>query len=117
MPLEAYFFLEAADEALDTTLPFLFLVNLSFVSPPPVRSLVPLKTLDFARVPLATLLTFMAFIAFMPFITFVAFMPFIAADFFIATAFIAGAFITFIGKAIAKQPPTTLAAVTTTDTS
>merc|ERR1719215_2125184 len=114
MPLEAYFFLEAADEALDTTLPFLFLVNLSFVSPPLVRSLVPLKTLDFARVPLATLLTFMAFmafIAFMPFITFVAFMPFIAADFFIATAFMAGAFITFIGKAIAKQPPTTLAAV------
>merc|ERR1719213_1046327 len=85
MPL-AYLFLDAADIALETTLPALFLVSLSLVRPPEVLALVPLKTEDLARLPLAMLLFFMAF--FMAFIVFIAFMAFIA-------------FMTFIGRAMA----------------
>merc|ERR1719408_885279 len=71
MPL-AYFFLAAADAALDTILPALFFVSLSLVRPPEVLLLVPLKTEDFARLPLAIWLFFMAFfIAFKAFIAFI----------------------------------------------
>merc|ERR1719235_1479031 len=59
-----------------TILPLLFWSKSAFLRPPTVLSLVPLKTVNFARLLLATLLTiffFMAFMAFMAFIAFIAF--------------------------------------------
>merc|ERR1719263_709436 len=76
-------FLAAADAALDTTLPRLFLVSLSLVRPPLVFDLVPRNTEDLARLPLA-ICDFMAF-----------FMAF-----FMAT-FMATFFMERIGKAMA----------------
>ncbi|CAE8685255.1 unnamed protein product [Polarella glacialis] len=92
----AYLFLATALAALETTLPALFFVSFSLVRPPPVFTLVPRKTEDLARLPLAIVDFFMAFFFMTFFITFlIAF--FIA--FFIAVAFIA-AFMVFIGRAM-----------------
>merc|ERR1712060_35154 len=97
----ANFFLLAADAALLTTFPLLFLVNVAFVKPPDVFSFLPLKTRALAPLPLATMLTFFTFfIAFIDFIeaAFIAFMP----------VFIAGlraAFIAFIAFAMTSEPP------------
>merc|ERR1719362_2567545 len=68
-------FLARADAALLTILPLLLLVNVSFVKPPAVFCLEPLKTMERAIFPRAmTLLrfTFMAFMAFMVFMAFMA---------------------------------------------
>merc|ERR1719509_759387 len=62
-----------------TTFPCLFFFKSAFVLPPPVFSLRPLKTWDLAILPLAILLTFIAFL----FITPLDF-AFITEDFFIA---------------------------------
>merc|ERR1712039_623099 len=82
-PFFSHFFLAAADAFLDTTFPFLFLINLSFVMPVPVFCLLPEKTRARAPFPRAMKLTFFAFIAFMA--------AFMAPAFFIPAFFIAGA--------------------------
>merc|ERR1719436_1544177 len=96
-------FLERWEAALDTILPFLFLVKEALVMPPTVFSFLPRKTAALAILPLAILLTLFAFMAFMTFI--VAFLPFIAFIAFIAfmafMAFMAAAFL--MGSAIAVQ--------------
>merc|ERR1719362_624515 len=69
----AYLLMPAAAAFLETSLPRLFLMIMSFVRPPGVFSLEPLKTLALAYWPLAILLTRFAFIAFMAFAVFVAF--------------------------------------------
>merc|ERR1719436_1194292 len=93
-------FLERWEAALDTILPFLFLVKEALVMPPEVFSLLPRKTTALATLPLAILLTLFAFIAFMTFI--VVFLPLIAFMAFMAfMAFIAAAF--FMGSAIAVK--------------
>merc|ERR1740121_36868 len=56
----AFAFLARADAFLETILPRLFLTRSDFLRPPEVRSLVPLKTLDFPRLPFAIFETFMA---------------------------------------------------------
>merc|ERR1712127_544114 len=87
--LVANLFLEAADAFLLTILPLLLFIMFALVRPLVVFSLLPRKTEDLARLPLAILLTFMAFIAF------IAFMPFFIAAFFMPLFFIAD-FMVFI---------------------
>merc|ERR1711920_279708 len=88
--LVANFFLEAADAFLLTILPDLFFTISDFARPLAVFTLVPRKTEALARLPLAILLTFIAFffMAFF-FIAFIAFMPFLIAAFFMPPFFIA----------------------------
>merc|ERR1719201_3170126 len=62
-----------ADALLETTLPRLFFMIISFVRPLCVFSLEPLKTRALAYLPFAILLTRFAFITFMAFAVFVAF--------------------------------------------
>merc|ERR1711935_488389 len=77
--LLANLFLEAADAFLLTILPLLLFIMFALVRPLVVFSLVPRKTEDLARLPLAILLTFMAFFFMPPFIAaFMAFMVFMA---------------------------------------
>merc|ERR1711862_1024371 len=59
--LVANLFLEAADAFLLTILPLLLFIMFALVRPLVVFSLLPRKTEDLARLPLAILLTFMAF--------------------------------------------------------
>merc|ERR1719491_620606 len=79
-------FLHPADAAFETNLPVLFFTIWLFVRPPLVFSLLPRNTTSFLSLPLATLLTFMAFFFIAVFIT--TFIPFIAV--FMAATFIAG---------------------------
>merc|ERR1712113_948897 len=82
--LVANLFLDSADLFLLTILPVLLLIRDDFVIPLNVFSLVPLKTAALARLPLAILLTFMAFFFIAFFMAFfMAFMPFFIAAFFI----------------------------------
>eukprot|EP00413_Alexandrium_margalefii_P037975 CAMPEP_0204590578 /NCGR_PEP_ID=MMETSP0661-20131031/49870_1 /ASSEMBLY_ACC=CAM_ASM_000606 /TAXON_ID=109239 /ORGANISM="Alexandrium margalefi, Strain AMGDE01CS-322" /LENGTH=164 /DNA_ID=CAMNT_0051600621 /DNA_START=27 /DNA_END=518 /DNA_ORIENTATION=- len=67
---------DAAEAALETTLPRLFFISLSLVSPPTVFTLVPRKTALLALLPRAILEVvglplFMAFMPFVPFMTFI----------------------------------------------
>merc|ERR1719433_914179 len=80
--LPAYRFLDEADAAFETTLPVLFLTSCVFVRPPLVFSLLPRNTTSFLSLPLAILLTFMAFF-------FMATFPFIGTfmAIFMATVF------------------------------
>merc|ERR1719161_3365217 len=80
------FFLPIADCFLDTILPYLFFTKSLLVKPPMVFSLLPRKTSAFANLPLAILLTFIAFffIAFIAAMAFIDFIAFIAAMAFIA---------------------------------
>merc|ERR1719330_1641173 len=106
--LVAKLFLESADTAFDTTLPRLFLVNWFFLSPPPVFSLLPLKTSDLLNLPVAILLTFIAFIAFVAsiaFITFIAVTTFMAFT-VLATFMALAAFVAFIATAIVYEHQT-----------
>ena len=78
-----------ADEAFfETTLPRLFLKSWALVRPLLVLALEPYRTMDFASLPLAIMLTRFAFIAFMAFVAFMALPAFMAfmADFFIGRA-------------------------------
>merc|ERR1712187_678162 len=68
------FFLARVDDALETILPFLFLVSLSLVKPLKVLTFEPEKTAALARFPFP--ITDLAFISFM---TFMALGAFIAA--------------------------------------
>merc|ERR1719253_1081964 len=77
-------FFAAAEAFFETTLPRLFLKRPSLVRPPLVLALEPLRTMALASLPLAILLTRLAFIA----------LPALAA--FIATTF-------FIGRAMAVK--------------
>merc|ERR1711862_598268 len=86
-----YLFLESAERALETTLPFLFRMSFSLVMPDCVFSLLPLNTTDRALRPLATTLTRFAFITFF----IVAFMA-LLADFMVVAVF-------FMGKAIVEN--------------
>merc|ERR1719262_134284 len=83
-----YLFLAAALDFLLTILPLLFITRSDFLRPPTVFSLPPLKTLLFARLPLAILLTVFFFMAFIAFIAFMAFIAFIAFMVFIASAMV-----------------------------
>merc|ERR1719251_71608 len=60
--LDAYLFFACADRNLDTTLPLLFMMRVSFVKPPTVLAFF-----------------FLTFVAFMAAAAFMAFIPFIAA--------------------------------------
>merc|ERR1719347_137288 len=60
-PLLANFFFPASDCLRDTTFPCLFRTRSLFFNPPLVFPLVPRNTDDFARFPLAILLTLFAF--------------------------------------------------------
>merc|ERR1719491_2286949 len=62
-------FLHPADAAFETNLPVLFFTIWLFVRPPLVFSLLPRNTTSFLSLPLATLLTFMAFFFIAVFIT------------------------------------------------
>merc|ERR1712190_256332 len=90
--LVANLFLEAADAFLLTILPDLLFIISDFARPLCVFSLVPRKTEDLARLPLAILLTFIAFF-------FMAF--FFMAAFFMPLFFIA-AFMVFMARAMAE---------------
>merc|ERR1719343_415875 len=80
------------DFIFETTLPDLLFVSWFLDKPPVVFSLLPESTNAFASLPLAILLTFIAFffmaafIPFIPFIAFIAFMAFMAFMAFIAFA-------------------------------
>merc|ERR1719433_561636 len=68
-------FLPCAEAFLDTILPVLFLINMLLVKPDCVFSLVPRNTMDRALLPLAMMLTFLAFfMRLMAFIARIAFM-------------------------------------------
>merc|ERR1712151_794633 len=97
-------FLAAADDFLLTILPVLLFIRVAFVRPLVVFSFLPRKTEAFARLPLAILLTFMAFF-FMAFIAFIAFIPFFIAAFFMPPFFIA-AFMVFMARAMADTGTT-----------
>merc|ERR1711920_248537 len=103
--LAANLFLEAADAFLLTILPDLLFIISDFARPLCVFSLVPWKTEDLARLPLAILLTFIAFFFmaffFMAFIAFMAFIPFFIAASFMPLFFIA-AFMVFMARAMAE---------------
>merc|ERR1711977_382932 len=71
-------FLPAATCFLVTILPRLFTTKSDLVKPLAVFALVPRKTTDFARLPLAILLTAFFFIARIAFMAFMAFIAFIA---------------------------------------
>merc|ERR1719347_935460 len=60
-PLLAKAFLPASDALRETTFPVLFLIRSLFFKPPLVFALAPRNTADFARLPLAILLTLFAF--------------------------------------------------------
>merc|ERR1719362_1884218 len=84
----AYLLMPAAAAFLETSLPRLFLVIMSFVRPPGVFSLEPLKTRALAYLPFAILLTRFAFITFITFMAFPVFVAFIAATLFIGRAMV-----------------------------
>merc|ERR1719436_2005063 len=65
-----------AEARLETILPRLFFMSMSFVRPPTVFSLLPRSTSAFASLPLAILLARLAFITFTDFIAFIDFMVF-----------------------------------------
>merc|ERR1719291_1615796 len=91
-PLVAYRFFEAAEAFFETILPALFFFSASFVRPDMVFSFLPDKTEARARFPLATLLTFFAFITrFIAFIAPAFFMPAFMAAFFMAAFFMGSA--------------------------
>merc|ERR1719420_32104 len=86
-------FLEAAERFTETILPRLFFFRSDFFRPPEVLALVPLKTEDLARLPLATVDFFMTifFIIFMEaiFLAIFIFMDFFMDIFFIILAMVA----------------------------
>merc|ERR1740121_3070819 len=87
-PFFSHCFRACAEAFLDTILPFLFFISVSFVMPLIVFCFFPEKTRFLAPLPLAMELTSCPFMAFMAFMAPAFFIP----DFFMAAAFIAAFF-------------------------